>query len=224
MQMRTAAAALAISATFTLGAGWTAWAGGAGRAGPPAPSPAQPIAPQPTAMQPSPAQIGQARAAVKELGQDLKKRLMAAIKAGGPISAIGVCKTIAPALAQKTGAAHGLKVRRTALRVRNPANAPDAWERGVLEQFAAQIKAGADPSKLEHAEVVTNASGAGTFRYMKAIPMRAQPCLLCHGAPEPALKAAIDRLYPQDQAIGFRPGELRGAFSVSAPAAAAAAP
>jgi len=59
---------------------------------------------------------------------------------------------------------------------------------------------------------------------MKAIPMRAEPCLLCHGAPEPALKAEIDRLYPQDQATGFRPGELRGAFTVSAPAAAAAAP
>jgi hypothetical protein len=149
---------------------------------------------------------------------------MAALKAGGPMAAIGVCKTIAPSLAEQAGATRGLKVGRTALRLRNPANAPDAWERGVLEDFAAKIKAGTDPDKLEHAEVLTDATGAATFRYMKAIPMRAEPCLVCHGAPEPALKAEITRLYPQDEATGFKPGDLRGAFTVRAPLAAAAPP
>ncbi len=176
------------------------------------------------AAEPSSAQVAQARAAVGELGKSLKSQLMAAIKARGPISAIGVCKTIAPALAEKTGSARGLEVGRTALRVRNPANAPDAWERAVLENFAAQIKAGKDPRKLEHAETVTDASGARTFRYMKAIPMGAVPCLTCHGTPEPSLKAEISRLYPQDEATGFKPGELRGAFTVTAPAAPAPAP
>jgi Protein of unknown function (DUF3365) len=176
------------------------------------------------AAEPDSAQVGEARAVVKELGQSLKSRLMEAIKDRGPIAAIGVCKMIAPALAEKTGAAHGLKVGRTALRVRNPANAPDAWERGVLEDFAAQVKAGKDPSKLEYAETVVDAGGGATFRYMKAIPMAAEPCLMCHGAPEPLLKAEIMRLYPQDQATGFRPGDLRGAFTVSAPAAAPLTP
>ncbi len=174
--------------------------------------------------EPDPAQVGQARAAVKELGENLKRQLMAAIAAGGPASAIGVCKTIAPALAEKAGSVRGLKVGRTSLRVRNPANAPDAWERSVLEDFAAQIKAGTDPAKLEHAETVTDASGASVFRYMKAIPMAAVPCLTCHGAPEPSLKAEITRLYPQDQATGFKPGELRGAFTVTAPAAPSVPP
>ncbi len=171
------------------------------------------------AGEPDSGQVGEARAAVKEMGASLKSQLMAAIKAGGPVSAIGVCQTIAPAVAQQTGKARGLKIGRTALRVRNPANAPDDWERAVLEDFLAQIKAGKDASKLEHAETVTDAAGASTFRYMKAIPMGAVPCLTCHGTPEPALKQEISRLYPQDQATGFKPGELRGAFSVSAPAA-----
>jgi hypothetical protein len=174
--------------------------------------------------EPDPAQVAQARAAVKELGENLKRQLMAAIASGGPASAIGVCKTIAPALAEKVGSVRGLKVGRTALRVRNPANAPDGWERGVLAEFAAQIKAGADPAKLERAETVTDAAGVATFRYMKAIPMAAVPCLTCHGAPEPSLKAEITRLYPQDEATGFRPGELRGAFTVTAPATLANPP
>lgn len=167
---------------------------------------------------PDPAQVSKARAAVNELGQGLKSQLIAAIKSGGPKSAIGVCRTIAPELAQRASEDHGLKVGRTALRVRNPANAPDDWERMVLEEFAAKIRAGADPRRLEHAETVTDASGARTFRYMKAIPMAAKPCLTCHGVPEPSLKAEIDRLYPKDQATGFKPGELRGAFTVTAPA------
>jgi hypothetical protein len=130
-----------------------------------------------------------------------------------------VCQTIAPGLAEEAGEARGLKVGRTGLRVRNPANAPDDWERRVLEDFAAKIEAGTDVAKLEHAETVIDAVGVATFRYMKAIPMAAEPCLTCHGAPEPALKAEILRLYPQDQATGFKPGELRGAFTVTAPAA-----
>jgi hypothetical protein len=170
--------------------------------------------------EPDPGQVAAARLSVKQLGENLRRELMTAIDAGGPTAAIGVCKVIAPAIADKAGAAQGLKIGRTALRVRNPANAPDAWERAVLEEFAAQIKAGADPSKLERAETVIEPTGAGTFRYMKAIPMTAEPCLTCHGAPEPSLKAEIVRLYPQDQATGFKPGELRGAFTVSAPAAA----
>jgi uncharacterized protein DUF3365 len=167
---------------------------------------------------PDPAQVAQARAAAKELGQQLKSQLVASIKAGGPKAALGVCKTVAPALSQQIGSDRGMKVERTALKVRNPDNAPDAWERMVLEDFAGKIAAGADARRLERAEVVTDAGGASTLRYMKAIPMGAQPCLTCHGAPEPALNAEIRRLYPQDQATGFKPGELRGAFTVMAPA------
>jgi len=172
------------------------------------------------AADPDPAQVAQARAAVKSLGQGLKSQLMAAIKAGGPIAAIAVCRTIAPELSAQISNENGLTVRRTALRVRNPANAPDAWERGVLQDFAARMAAGADPGTLEHAETVTQEGGATAFRYMKAIPMAAEPCLACHGAPEPSLRAEIKRLYPQDQAVGFRPGELRGAFTVKGPATA----
>jgi hypothetical protein len=170
------------------------------------------------AAEPNPAQVEQARKAAKELGQGLKAQLMAAIKADGPVSAIAVCRTIAPDLAAQLSQSTGLSVGRTALRVRNPANSPDDWERGVLADFAAKIAAGTDPQTLERAETMTDPSGAETFRYMKAIPMGTKPCLTCHGVPEPALNAEITRLYPQDRATGYKPGELRGAFTVKGPA------
>jgi len=52
-------------------------------------------------------------------------------------------------------------------------------------------------------------------RYMKAIPTGPQ-CVVCHGENvAPALAETIQRLYPDDQATGFAPGDLRGAFTVT---------
>jgi len=161
------------------------------------------------------AQLAKARAAVKGLGEGLKSQLMAAIKAGGPVSAIAVCKTVAPALAEQSSKDHGLEIGRTALRVRNPENVPAQWERKVLEDFVAKLAAGTDPATLEHFETVSQGDET-VFRYMKAIPTAAKPCLTCHGSNlDPALKAEIERLYPDDQATGFKAGELRGAFTVT---------
>lgn len=164
---------------------------------------------------PNAASLATARAAIRGLGENLKSQLVAAIKTGGPVSAVGVCQVIAPAIAEDQSKAHGVSVRRTALKVRNPSNAPDDFERRVLEDFVREIKDGADPAKLEHSEVVTQ-NGAQVFRYMKAIPTAAEPCLTCHGSNlDPSLKAEIERLYPEDQATGFAAGELRGAFTVT---------
>ena len=155
------------------------------------------------------------RAAVKGLGETLKEQLVAAIKAGGAVAAVGVCRTIAPAIAEDKSRTYRVKVGRTSLKVRNPANAPDEFERQVLEEFVRKIDAGADPASLEHAETVAQGDER-VFRYMKAIPTAAEPCLTCHGSSlRPELKAEILRLYPNDQATGFKPGELRGAFTVT---------
>jgi hypothetical protein len=156
------------------------------------------------------------RAAIKELASRLKGELVQAIKAGGPESAISVCKVAAPSIASEISEKNGWRVGRTALRLRNPGNAPDEWERRVLERFSEQLEQGADPEKLEYFEVV-DGNGASNFRYMKAIPL-AKPCLTCHGpAVEPSLYEEIKKLYPSDQAVGFELGSLRGAFSVSQP-------
>lgn len=158
-----------------------------------------------------------ARGAAKELGEALKSRLMAAMKAGGPPAALGVCRAVAPDIATDVSKSKERDVGRTALRVRNPDNAPDAFERRVLETFVERIAAGADPATLEHTEVVSE-NGAKVFRYMKAIPMAAEPCLACHGpSVDPTLKAQILDLYPDDAATGFEAGQLRGAFTVRKP-------
>lgn len=164
--------------------------------------------------EPSPEQVDKARAAVAGLAEGLKARLGEALKAGGPVAAVQVCNTVAPGLAADAAKTTGLSVGRTALKVRNPENAPDEFEKRVLMEFAAKIAAGSDPAKLEHAEIVDD-GGSRMVRYMKAIPTAAEPCLVCHGETlAPDLKAEIDKLYPNDQATGFKAGDLRGAFTV----------
>jgi hypothetical protein len=147
------------------------------------------------------------------LQQELGARLTAAIASGGPVSAIGVCNVEAPGIAERLSTSAGARVGRTALKVRNPANAPDAAARATLESFAAAWRpdASAPPERFMLA-------ADGSARYMRAIPT--QPlCVVCHGtAIAPDVAAAIAARYPSDAATGFEAGDLRGAFVIDWPA------
>ncbi len=158
-----------------------------------------------------------ARAAVLDLQKSLKGELVQALRAGGPEQAIEVCHLSAPAIATAKSERFGMDIGRTALKVRNQSNAPDDFERRVLEDFLAKMSRGVEPGRLEHAEIFTGSDGKKVFRYMKPILMADKPCGACHGDSISAeVKAAIAERYPYDQAVGFKPGELRGAFTVTA--------
>lgn len=157
------------------------------------------------------------RAAVQQFAGMLKGELQAGMKAGGPVQAIDVCHTRAPQIAQELSAKHGWSVARTSLKLRNPGNAPDAWETQVLNEFEARKAAGADPNTLEYSAVVDQ-DGRQVYRYMKAIPT-GQVCLSCHGgdAVAPQVEAKLQQWYPHDQARGYQAGDLRGAFTLTKP-------
>jgi len=105
-------------------------------------------------------------------------------------------------------------VGRTALKLRNPDNAPDAWELRVLNQFEDRKAKGEDPKKIAFGEVVDD-GGVQCFRFMKAIPTAKKPCTVCHGGNiKPEIAALLDELYPNDEARGFKEGDIRGAFSL----------
>jgi hypothetical protein len=161
--------------------------------------------------------VAESRAAVKDFAGKLKGELVAAIKAGGPVKALSACNLRAPMVASAISEKKGWRVARTSLKVRNPGNQPDAWERMVLERFEARKGAGEDPKAMEFHEVVTE-GGKKVFRYMKAIPTAAKPCLACHGtAIAPEVAAVLDDLYPDDRARGFKAGDIRGAFTIRQP-------
>lgn len=150
----------------------------------------------------------EAAALVPPFQQHLLQTVKQAMQEGGPTHAVESCQLLAPQIAAEHSNAPW-QVGRTALKVRNPENTADAWERSVLEEFASRAKAGEPLQGMHKAQVVE-----GEFRYMQAIPT-GEPCLACHGpAIKPELATLIEQRYPADQAHGFQLGELRGAFSL----------
>lgn len=169
------------------------------------------------ARPPGEAEIEAARAkagdAAAQLMGALFSELQGALAKGPPELAIDVCADRAPAIAKRIGDETGLSVRRTSLRTRNPANAPDDWERAWLEKASA-----ATAPAVDDAEVVRR-DGGYELRYVRVVRL-AEMCTTCHGAPEKipaAVKEAIARRYPADRATGFAPGDLRGVVSVRVP-------
>ncbi|MBK8598069.1 MAG: DUF3365 domain-containing protein [Holophagales bacterium] len=166
---------------------------------------------------PSPeALASQARSLAGNLMLSLQGELFAAMKDGGPAKAVDVCRVRAPGIAAATATGTPWKIGRTALKVRNPQNAPDAWEAAKLEEFRKRLASGEELKAIEVFEVVQTGDRP-IFRYMKAIGT-ASPCLNCHGASlAPEIAAKVKELYPEDQAVGFAAGQLRGAFTLSRP-------
>jgi hypothetical protein len=150
--------------------------------------------------------LEQSRQITAEYAAQLQGALQDAMASGGPVAAISVCAEIAPQIASDLSRTSGARVRRTSLRYRNPANAPDTWEREALQQLETN-----DSSELFETD------RSGDARYLKAIPT-APVCIACHGKSlTPEIQAKLDETYPHDLARGFNVGDLRGAFSVSWP-------
>ncbi|WP_420429519.1 Tll0287-like domain-containing protein [Algiphilus sp.] len=157
----------------------------------------------------------EAAAVVQRFASTLQGELQSAMRSGGPVEAIRVCREVAPAIAAQLSRTSGWQVKRVSLKVRNPAiGLPDAWEQEQLLRFADALKRGAEPP-LRHFARVQEPMGMAS-RYLQAIPT--QPaCLVCHGAAEaqPAeLRAVLEENYPHDAATGHALGTLRGAFSL----------
>jgi hypothetical protein len=174
------------------------------------------------ATSPSPEKVAglndDARKAAGGLIQTLGGELKAAMTAGGPVGAIGVCKEKAPQIAAAAMEKSGMKIKRVSLKNRNPKGVPDAWETQAMADLEKRLAAGEKPETLDMHSVVTNGDSK-EFRYAKALVT--QPiCLNCHGDPEkmpPDVKAKLASEYPDDKAVGYSAGMIRGLLSIRKP-------
>lgn len=155
-----------------------------------------------------------AAAMLKELSQTLQ----AAMVDGGAVNAIGVCKTKAPEIAMSLSMKHQVQVSRVGTRARNPdMGVPNEWQTKALAKFESRIAAGDKPYDIEYVEVIKTGAYDLELRYAKPIVLQPM-CTACHGSPEqisPEVKGKLAKLYPNDKAVNYKPGELRGAVIVS---------
>lgn len=156
-----------------------------------------------------------ARQTAAGLLQSLGGELKAAMTTGGPAEAIGVCKERAPKIAAEAAQKTGFAIKRASPKNRNPKAVPDAWETAAQASLEARLAAGEKPETLDMSAVVDTPEGK-VFRYAKALPTQAV-CLNCHGDPDklsPEVKAKLATEYPNDKAVGYSAGMIRGVLSM----------
>lgn len=165
-----------------------------------------------------PAELATARETAKQVMAGTKALLEAELQAKGAAGALGSCSRVALDLA-RAHEKEGWRVRRVSDRLRNPADAPDGWERRQLARFAAEHRRRPLAPDAEAWEVV-GGKGRRVLRFAKPVVIPGEVCLRCHGDAtrfEAAVRDSLARLYPRDRATGYRVGDLRGAVSVSIP-------
>ncbi len=156
----------------------------------------------PEALRP---RVAVAEGAMGALMKTLSQRVMAEMKAGGAERAITVCRDEAPALTAQVAGETGIELGRTSARLRSTKNAPRQWLRDFVGAHA-RDKAADTPT-----QVFDLGPRLGVARPIAMGTM----CLPCHGdlaSLAPAVKEALGASYPDDQAVGFAAGDLRGWF------------
>ena len=159
--------------------------------------------------------MSQGNKASAALFGELTPKLQAAMKSGGPEKAITVCKEVAQTTTlNASNTFSSLQLTRIALKTRNPENSADAMDQSVLREWESQLAAGTTSP-----EALVKLKDAQTAVYYKPI-LIADVCLKCHGDPKSfpeELVKQLKQLYPDDQAAGYKLGELRGAFRAEFP-------
>ncbi len=142
--------------------------------------------------------------------EPFKAELQRALRSGleqGPVEAIAACRDRAPEISMSLST-DGVRLGRSSHRLRNPDNAPPDWVQPILDAYVAS------PTDRAPTTVSLSANRSG---YVEPILLQAA-CLTCHGEVlAPAVAARIDELYPEDRAVGFGVGDLRGVFWVAFP-------
>jgi Protein of unknown function (DUF3365) len=144
-------------------------------------------------------------AAKEALFSKLSSRLTEVMGKSGPAAAITVCQQEASKIASEVSAERGLQIGRTGVRLRNPNNLAPEWARSLIEA----------KSDAPTFAKLSNGHAAAL------LPIKLQgQCLMCHGPKEQVtsiIQDQLTRLYPNDQATGFKEGELRGWFWIDLP-------
>jgi hypothetical protein len=142
----------------------------------------------------------------------LSGRLMAAMKKDGVPEAVQYCNLAGLPLMDSLSQAHQVNIRRTALKIRQPKDAPTLAEKKALDQYHAQFAAG------EVLKPFVETISAEEVAFYAPI-LVSEACLKCHGKLGETLKEEdyqlIKELYPDDQAIGYASGDLRGMWSIT---------
>lgn len=160
-----------------------------------------------------PAKIDYEEQALYIIGQSfaaLNTQLKAQMTAKGVESAIGFCNLNAEGIVDSLAEYYHADIKRTSLQLRNPENEPTPDELENLQFYKLGIE-----QEVEFGDQILDTED--TYTYYKPIFVL-DACTKCHGKEGESLDAnahaKIKELYPEDAAIGYETGDLRGMWVV----------
>ena len=146
-------------------------------------------------------------------------KLMEEVQKNGTVTAAAFCSENAHGLTEKIQQElkKGIVIKRISEKNRNPQNAPNAQEQKAIDFFTTKINSNGE-APGHH--LVKNKEKEQVFvNYYK--PLFVAPlCVQCHGNPKKMpedLQKMLHEKYPEDKAVGFKPGDFRGVLKVSIP-------
>ena len=176
------------------------------------PEPPPPLTPAQQA-----AAIERGKFIVAETFSVLSSNLQSAMVSGGLSNALPFCALAASPLTASVATRHGVALRRITHKPRNPAARADVVETAILDGFRAALVSGTPAPPF-----ATNLL-AGQATFFAPIALNNGLCLKCHGEAGKDIAAEslaiVQRHYPQDEATGFKLGDLRGAWRIDFPLA-----
>jgi hypothetical protein len=182
------------------------------------PPSAPPAPPPPLTAAQHAAALARGKAIAAETFGVLSTNLQTALASGGVSNALPFCSLAASPLTASVATRHGVALRRITHKPRNAAARASDLESAVLDAFRAALTPGGPPP----APLATNLV-AGQATFFAPIVLNHTLCLNCHGEPgkdiPEANLALIRQHYPQDEATGFKLGDLRGAWRIDIPLA-----
>jgi len=150
-----------------------------------------------------------AKELLKTLGGNLKKHL----KTQRAQNALVFCANNAYDLTQQVSkkVAKGVTIKRISLKPRNPANAPSAKEAKILQTMQSAYEKNHKPQSVR-------IDKKDRVIVYKPLIIKKKACLICHGdvaQKRPQLYKKIKEIYPNDQAVGYKMNDFRGAIVVT---------
>lgn len=151
---------------------------------------------------------GASTALIQKLGSQVK----GIMQKDGPVEAVNFCSKNAISLTHEVSKAHGVKMKRVTLQQRNPLNRPTPEEIEIMNAWMSGM------AKAQQPTAVLTKVPTG-FTYYKPLVINNDACLKCHGTVDSTtpLGQALKAAYPNDRAIGYKMGDLRGMIVVDIP-------
>lgn len=141
----------------------------------------------------------------------LSEKLTEQMKLGGPTEAIPFCNVEAMPLTKQLSEEFNVTIKRTSDKLRNQENKPSERELEIISNYHKLI------SEKKEITPIVEVDSNNKKHYYAPIRLKAN-CLACHGKVEEFVSVKTDSiiksLYPNDKAIGYSEGDLRGIWSI----------